>query len=90
MTKIIRQIAMAAGLALPALAQWVPDLSISESPALTVLGLTPGVARPATPRDFTVTLLNGVDNRGNPQTGLSLDIAPYWLAAGHLVGQANL
>lgn len=85
MTKTIRRIAMAAGLASPALAQIAADLSIAESPAFTVLGLTPGVARPATPRELAAALLNGIDSRGNPQTGLSLDIAPYWLAAGHLV-----
>jgi hypothetical protein len=64
----------------PLFAQSGIDLSMPESPALHVLGSIPTVIRPATPREFTVSLLNGID-----QTELSIDIGPYWLAAGHLV-----
>ncbi|HKO98837.1 MAG TPA: hypothetical protein VJU86_17690 [Pyrinomonadaceae bacterium] len=54
------------------------DLSVPESPAFTVLGVTPEtVTRPTTPREFATSLLNGVDQRGNFQTGLALDFVPF-------------
>jgi hypothetical protein len=54
------------------------DLSVPESPAFTVLGVTPEtVVRPTTPREFATSLLNGVDQRGNFQTGLALDFVPF-------------
>jgi hypothetical protein len=54
------------------------DLSVPESPAFTVLGVTPEtVVRPTTPREFATSLLNGVDERGNFQTGLALDFVPF-------------
>jgi hypothetical protein len=53
------------------------DLSMPQSPAVTVLGLAPGVIQPGTPREFTAAVLNG--------NGLSTDFVPYWLAAGQLV-----
>jgi hypothetical protein len=54
------------------------DLSVPESPAFTVLGVTPETAsRPTTPREFATSLLNGVDQRGNFQTGLAMDFVPF-------------
>lgn len=54
------------------------DLSVPESPAFTVLGVTPEtVVRPTNPREFATSLLNGVDQNGNFQTGLALDFVPY-------------
>ena len=54
------------------------DLSVPESPAFTVLGVTPEtVTRPTTPREFATSLLNGVDQKGNFQTGIALDFVPY-------------
>lgn len=54
------------------------DLSVPESPAFTVLGVTPeNVSRPSTPREFATSFLNGVDQRGNFQTGLALDFVPF-------------
>ncbi len=59
------------------------DLSIPESPAFTVLGLTPQtVTRPTSPRDFATSLLNGVDDKGNFQTGIAFDAVPYMIFAG--------
>ncbi|MEW6209504.1 MAG: hypothetical protein AB1631_14140 [Acidobacteriota bacterium] len=59
------------------------DLSVPESPAFTVLGLTPQtVIRPTSPRQFASSLLNGIDQRGNLQSGLALDAAPYLIYAG--------
>ncbi len=59
------------------------DLSVPESPAFTVLGLTPQtVTRPASPRELATSLLNGVDQHGNFQSGVALDLAPYLLFAG--------
>jgi hypothetical protein len=59
------------------------DMSVPESPAFTVLGLTPEtVTRPTSPRQFATSLLNGVDTSGNFQSGLALDFVPYLLLAG--------
>ena len=54
------------------------DLAVPDSPAFTVLGVTPeNVSHPTIPREFATSLLNGVDERGNFQTGLALDFVPY-------------
>lgn len=59
------------------------DLSVPESPAFTVLGLTPEtVVRPNSPREFATALLNGVDRNGNFQSGTAIDTVPYLLLAG--------
>jgi hypothetical protein len=60
------------------------DLSVPESPAFTVLGLTPDtVVRPSSPRQFATALLSGVDRNGNFQTGTAIDTVPYLLLAGN-------
>ncbi|HKY27307.1 MAG TPA: hypothetical protein VJM12_05100 [Pyrinomonadaceae bacterium] len=54
------------------------DLAVPESPAFTVLGVTPDtVVHPTTAREFATSFLNGVDQQGNFQTGLALDFVPY-------------
>ena len=59
------------------------DMSVPESPAFTVLGVTPEtVIRPTSPRAFATSLLNGVDQNGNFQSGLAMDFVPYLLVAG--------
>jgi len=59
------------------------DMSVPESPAFTVLGVTPQtVTRPTSPRAFATSLLNGVDTNGNFQSGLAMDFVPYLLLAG--------
>jgi hypothetical protein len=59
------------------------DMSVPESPAFTVLGVTPEtVIRPTSPRAFATSLLNGVDTNGNFQSGLAMDFVPYLLIAG--------
>ena len=60
------------------------DLAVPDSPALAILGLSPEtVVRPASPRDLATTVLNGVDRRGNLQSGLAVDFAPLFLFAGN-------
>jgi hypothetical protein len=62
------------------------DLSVPESPAFTVLGLNPNVVtHPASPRQLAASLLNGVDQNGNFQSGVSIDTAPYLLFYGNSV-----
>lgn len=59
------------------------DLAVPESPAFTVLGLTPQtVVRPATPKEFVSSLLNGVDEHGNFQSGLAFDAVPFLVFGG--------
>jgi hypothetical protein len=59
------------------------DLAVPDSPAFTILGLSPEtVVRPSSPRDLATTVLNGVDRRGNLQSGLAVDFAPLFLFAG--------
>jgi hypothetical protein len=41
------------------------------------------VTRPTTPREFATSLLNGVDQQGNFQTGLALDFVPFLTFAGN-------
>jgi hypothetical protein len=60
------------------------DLSVPESPAFTILDLTPEtVVRPSSPREFASALLSGVDRNGNFQSGTALDFAPYLTLAGN-------
>jgi len=57
-------------------------ISAPESPAFTVLGISPkNVTRPTSPTDFATALLNGFDDRGNFQSGLALDVAPVFVLA---------
>jgi hypothetical protein len=59
------------------------DLSVPESPAATVLNVTPNtIVRPGTPREFATSLLSGLDQNGNLQTGLAIDTAPFMLFNG--------
>jgi hypothetical protein len=60
------------------------DLSVPESPGGTILGLTPqAVVRPASPLELATSLLSGVDQNGNFQTGVAIDTAPYLLFFGN-------
>ena len=62
------------------------DLAVPDSPAFTVLGLTPEeVARPTTGRALAAALLNGVDRRGVLQSGVAFDTLPYLALAGNLL-----
>lgn len=59
------------------------DLSVPESPAFAVLGLTPNtVVRPASPKAFASSLINGLDQNGNFQSGLAIDTTPFMLFNG--------
>jgi hypothetical protein len=56
------------------------DLSVPDSPAFKILGLTPNkVDRPSSPREFAASIINGIDTNGNFQSGIALDTAPYLL-----------
>lgn len=60
------------------------DLTVPDSPALVILGLSPDkVVRPSAPKDLAATLLNGVDRRGNLQSGVAVDLSPRFLFAGN-------
>lgn len=62
------------------------DLAVPKSPAFTALGLTPeSVIRPTSPRAFAASVLSGADPRGNIQTGVAVDSAPYLLYAGNTI-----
>jgi len=66
------------------------DFSIPDSPAANVLGVTPSsITKPTTPRSFATALLNGFDQNGNFQNGISLDTAPYLLAYGDKVSLSS-
>jgi len=59
------------------------DLSVPDSPAFSVLGLSPEeVSRPTTVRKLATSLLNGVDRHGVLQSGVAVDVAPYLAVAG--------
>lgn len=62
------------------------DLSVPDSPAMTVLGLTGSdIQRPSTPRELAAALVHGVDRRGHPSNGLSIDFLPVPLFAPSLI-----
>ena len=62
------------------------DLSVPDSPAFSVLGLTPEeIARPTTARKLAASLMNGVDRNGVLQSGVAIDTLPYLALAGHLL-----
>lgn len=61
----------------------IVDFAIPESPAFTVLGLTPqNVVAPSSPRQLATSLLNGVDKNGNFQTGIAIDTSILNLRSG--------
>jgi hypothetical protein len=70
----------------PPIRKLAVDWAVPESPAFTVLGVTPEtVARPSSVQQLATSLLNGVDRRGNFQSGLALDAQPYLLGYGYRV-----
>jgi hypothetical protein len=83
--------AVAGALALPALADtpgdgyktYSLDLSVPESPAFAVLGVSPdNVVHPSSTRELAASLVNGVGKDGKVLAGLALDTAPYPLFFG--------
>lgn len=62
------------------------DWAVPESPAFTVLGVTPQtVTRPSSAQQLATALLSGVDQNGNFQSGIAVDAQPYMLWYGHKV-----
>jgi hypothetical protein len=60
--------------------KYVVDISIPESPAFTVLNVTPtDVVRPSSMRAWATSLMHGVDKDGKLKDGLALEGAPYAL-----------
>lgn len=57
-------------------------LMLPESPAFTMLGLTPAIIRPASPRGLALSYMDGVDVNGNTQDAIAVDMAPYLLFSG--------
>jgi hypothetical protein len=59
------------------------DLSVPQSPAFAVLGITPdNIISPGSPRELAFSLLNGVGKNGAFQSGIAIDTVPYLLFAG--------
>jgi hypothetical protein len=59
------------------------DLSIPQSPAFTMLGVSPDeIVQSDDFRTVALGLLRGLDPRGNLQEGVALDTRPYMLIAG--------
>lgn len=66
------------------------DFLVPTSPAFSVLGVAPEeVIRPDSPKALGLGLLNGVDPKGNLQTGVALDFSPYYLFAGRYLTLAE-
>jgi hypothetical protein len=62
------------------------DLAVPSSPAFAVLGLTPDtVLRPSSVRALATSVLNGVDPSGTLQSGVAIDVAPYFVAQGRRI-----
>jgi hypothetical protein len=59
------------------------DLSVPQSPAFAILGITPdNVIQPSSPRALALSLLNGVGKDGAFQSGIAIDTVPYLLLSG--------
>ncbi len=62
------------------------DLGVPDSPLFVAMGLAPSeVIRPGSPKELVTSLLSGVDQNGNVQTGFALDLSPYMLGFGDQV-----
>jgi hypothetical protein len=57
-------------------------LAFPESPAFTMLGVTPAIIRPASPHALTMSFMEGIDVNGNLQDAVAVDMAPYLLFFG--------
>lgn len=61
----------------------IESIAVPESPAFSVLNVTPDkIVMPANGRELALGLLQGVDDKGNFQNGLAIDFSPYLLAMG--------
>jgi hypothetical protein len=50
---------------------------VPDSPSAAILGVTPQkIIRPSTPADLIGAVVSGLDEHGNLQSGLAIDIAP--------------
>jgi hypothetical protein len=58
------------------------EVPIPGSPVLVMLGMTPGIIRPASPSGLTTSLAQGIDVHGNPQLAIAVDTSPYLLYYG--------
>jgi hypothetical protein len=59
------------------------DLSVPQSPAFTILGVTPeAVVKSDDLRTVATGLLHGVDPQGNLQSGIAIDVRPYLALVG--------
>lgn len=59
------------------------DLNVPEAPAFTALGITPEtIITPGSQHDLALALLDGVDQNGNLQSGLAVEVSPYAMAFG--------
>jgi hypothetical protein len=62
------------------------DLSVPDSPAFNVLGISPSeVQRPGTLRDLAVGLRKGIDENGRVKSGVALDFMPMSLFTPQLI-----
>jgi hypothetical protein len=57
-------------------------LPVPASPEFTMLGLTPAIIRPATPRGLALSYMEGVDVNGDVQDAFAVDMSPYLLLFG--------
>lgn len=72
------------------------DLSVPNSPAFAVLGITPDkVQRPGTINDFATSLIRGLGKDGKPVSGFAVDMSPasvlfkQYITGGTDYGNAN-
>jgi hypothetical protein len=66
------------------------DFAVPEAAAFVGMGVSPEqVMRPATPRDFAASILNGLDPQGNFQTGIALETMPYLLLAAPYISMSE-
>lgn len=58
------------------------DLSVPDSPALAVLGISPSqIQRPGTVRELASSVVKSFDSNGKPKSGVAIDFSPLPLFA---------
>src|SRR6266571_2396791 len=61
----------------------IESIAVPQSPAFSVLGVTPEkVNTPGSLRELALGVLQGLDENGNFQSGLAIDINPFMLSQG--------
>lgn len=73
-----------------AAAETAERFAVPESPAFTFLNVSPAtIARPATVRDLSAAIIDGVDAQGRVRQGFAFEFTPFYLVPGYRISAAQ-